>query len=73
MKYRVGDKDYCCDKMAGEACQKAGKNAKMVYVVGTTKTECKIQARIELSKAKLAAAMKALESNKPADKVASKA
>src|SRR5205085_11903265 len=24
MKYRVGDKDYCCDKMAGEACQKAG-------------------------------------------------
>lgn len=69
MKYRVGDKDFCCDKMAGDECKKAGKDAKMVFVVGTTKTECKVMARIELAKAKIQAAVKALENN---GKVASK-
>lgn len=71
MKYKVGEKEYCCDKMAGEAVAKAGKDAKMVFVVGKTTTPCKTMARIALAKAKILAAVQATQEK--AEKVATKA
>jgi len=58
MQYRVDGKDFCCDKMAGDACKSSGKN--MSYVVSGNEVHCKYMARVELDKAKIAAAMKAL-------------
>lgn len=57
--YRVGSKDFCCDKMAGEQAKKD--HAKIIYVVGEETIECPITARITTAKAKVMAAMKALE------------
>jgi hypothetical protein len=68
MAYRVDGKDFCCDKMAGDARQKTGKD--MTYVVGKTCTPCKDTARVELDKAKVMAVMKALETTDKADKKA---
>lgn len=59
MKYRVGDEEFCCDKMAGEKAKSNG--GKIVYVVDGKTIECDIMARIQLDRAKIMAASKALE------------
>lgn len=66
MKYRVGEKDFCCDKMAGDEMKKTNA-AKMSYVVGKDTMDCKVKARIALDRAKVEAAAKALSTM---DKVA---
>lgn len=66
MSYRVDGKDFCCDKMAGAACKTTGKD--MTFVVGETETPCQVTARIELDKAKVAAAVKALAETKVASR-----
>lgn len=65
--YRVGTKNFDCDKEAGEAAK--ADHAKITYVVGDNTMECPIQARIETAKAKVAAAMAAVtKANKTQDK-----
>ncbi|MEE8170505.1 MAG: hypothetical protein V3T70_08155 [Phycisphaerae bacterium] len=59
MSYRVDGKDFSCDKMAGAKCDGTGKD--LMFVVGETCTPCKVTARIALAKAKIVAALKALE------------
>lgn len=66
LQYRVDGKDFCCDKMAGAACKTTGKN--MSYVVNGSEVHCKDMARVELDKAKVAAAMKALNGTQTASK-----
>lgn len=51
MSYKVGDKSFCCDKMAGAASKKSGK--KMAYVVGEQETGCPTTAKLMLAQAKL--------------------
>lgn len=57
--YRVGSKNFYCDKMAGDEAAKTSQQ--IVFVVGENTTQCKVTARITLAKARLAAAAKALE------------
>ncbi len=58
MKWAVGDKSFCCDKMAAEAAQKDGK--KVEYCVGDKKLQCPVEASVELELAKIDAAVHAL-------------
>lgn len=51
MKYKVGDKTFCCDKMAGAAAKENG--AKMTFVVGDQETCCPTTAKLRLTEAKL--------------------
>jgi len=59
LSYKVGEKSFCCDKMAGEEATKTSQ--KIMYVVGQDCTPCNIMGRVNLAKAKVAAAVKALE------------
>ncbi len=58
MKWAVGDKSFCCDKMAGEAAQKEGKQVE--YYVGEKKLQCPVEASVELELAKIDAAVRSL-------------
>lgn len=58
MKWKVGEKTYCCDKMAGEAAQKEHKQVE--FCVGEKTTACKDTASVELARAKIEAAVTAL-------------
>jgi len=51
MTYKVGDKSFCCDKMAGAAAKEAHKD--MVFVVGEEETPCKTTAQLMLTQAKV--------------------
>ena len=51
MKYKVGDKTFCCDKMAGAAVKESG--AKMTFVVGDEETCCPTTAKLLLTEKKL--------------------
>jgi hypothetical protein len=55
----VDGQKYSCPKEAEQACAKSGKKAE--YVVGDMKTNCPITAGVELAKARIDAARKALE------------
>jgi hypothetical protein len=55
---KVGDKSYCCDKMAAMAAKSNG--SKCEFQVGDCKTPCKKTAEMELARARVEAARKAL-------------
>lgn len=57
MSYAVADKTYSCPDEAKKACTG---DAKVEYVVGDVKSCCDVLASIELSKARIAAASKAI-------------
>ncbi len=59
MKMVVGGETYACPMEAKTACDKSGKQIE--YVIGETKTPCKVTAQVELLKAKISAARKAAE------------
>lgn len=68
MTMLVDGQSFTCQKTAQQACEKSGK--KCTYVVGDTcRTECRSTARVELAKARIAAAREALRQT---DEVASK-
>ncbi len=56
---KVQDKEFCCEKMAGEAAKKAG--CSVEYVVGEQKFECDVQASVMLAVSKVRAALAELE------------
>jgi hypothetical protein len=60
MSYKVGDKTFCCDKMAGAESSKNGE--KMHYVVGEEETGCAETARLMLTEAKAQAMVEAAAS-----------
>ncbi len=51
MKYKVGEKSFCCDKMAGAEVKQSGK--KMLFVVGGEETECQTAAKVNLARAQI--------------------
>lgn len=57
MKMMVGDKEYQCPASAQEACKDG---QQIAYQIGETRTPCKVSARVELAKAKILSAMKAV-------------
>ena len=59
MSWAVGEKSYQCPVSAGDVAKADGK--KVEYVVGNTKTTCKVTASVELAKARVDAAILALE------------
>jgi hypothetical protein len=59
MGMKVGDKDYCCSTMAGDAAKASGKPVE--YVVGEKTSCCKIEAAVNVARAKLDAAIQALD------------
>lgn len=64
-KMVVDGAEYTCEKSAQKACQgsaaKDGGNKKCEYVVGETRTCCRSTAKVELAKAKIMAAYRALD------------
>jgi len=60
LSYKVGDKSFCCDKMAGAEATKSG--AKMTYVVGDKQTCCDKEANALLTEAKVHAMVEAAAS-----------
>jgi len=60
ISYKVGDKSFCCDKMAGAAAKES--NAKMTYVVGERETCCEQEAKMLLTEAKVRAMVEAAAS-----------
>jgi hypothetical protein len=60
MTYKVGDKAFHCDKMAGAECTHSGK--KMHYVVGEEETPCAETAKLILTEAKAQAMVEAAAS-----------
>ena len=56
--YKVGKETTCCNKSASELVKKSGE--KMTYVVAGKETCCNLEARLNLAKAKYAAAVKAM-------------
>jgi hypothetical protein len=60
MSYKVGDKSFCCDKMAGSESSKNGQ--KMHYVVGDEETSCVKSAKLMLTEAKAQAMVEAAAS-----------
>ena len=58
MKMMVGDKCYQCPMSAGDAAKKENKTVE--YVVGETKACCDKEAKVNLAKARIDAAMKAM-------------
>ncbi len=57
MSYKVGEKSFSCDKMAGAEHDKSGKT--MTFVVGDKETGCSQSAHGMMVKAKVSAAVKA--------------
>jgi len=51
ISYKVGEKSFCCDKMAGDYSKETGKS--ITYVVGDEETSCPITAKLMLNKAKI--------------------
>lgn len=51
MKYKVGEKSFCCDKMAGAEVKQSGK--KMLFVVDGEETDCPTAAKINLARAQI--------------------
>ncbi len=51
MTYKVADKSFTCDKMAGGASKETGKA--ITYVVGDEETSCETSAKLMLNKAKV--------------------
>ena len=60
MTYKVGTESTCCSKTAAELAKKSGGNT--TYVVGDAECGCNYEARLNLAKAKYAAAVKAIAS-----------
>jgi hypothetical protein len=60
MSYKVGDKTFCCDKMAGAESSKNGQ--KMHYLVGDEETGCTKSANLMLTRAKAEAMVEAAAS-----------
>lgn len=60
ISYKVGDKSFCCSKMAGAECSKSGKN--MTYVVGSEEAGCEKDAGRLLAKAQVRAIVTAAAS-----------
>ena len=71
MTYKVGKESTCCSKSAGEMVKKSGE--KMVYVVAGEETCCEMTARLNLAKAKYAAAVKAIATTASTEKKAAEA
>ena len=63
LKCVVDGKEYSCDKSAQAACQSKGEGAAKTceYKVGDMKTGCELTAKVELAKARIAAAFKVVE------------
>ena len=61
MAMNVDGQSYSCPKEAQQASEKTGKTCQ--YKVGECKTECKSTAQVELSKARIEAARKAIETH----------
>jgi len=59
MTYKVGDKSFCCGKMAGEAMTKS-KTKSMTYLVAGKETPCSKTATSMLARAKVTAIVKAV-------------
>jgi hypothetical protein len=55
----VDGKSYCCEKSAEMAAKRSGK--KCEYQVGDAKTPCQTTARVELAKARIQAAVEAIQ------------
>ncbi len=51
LKYKVGEKSFCCDKMAGAEVKQSGK--KMLFVVDGEETGCQTSAKITLAHAQI--------------------
>ena len=51
MTYKVGDKSFCCDKLAGAKAKETG--TKIVYVVGEEETCCSQAAQLKLTETKI--------------------
>jgi hypothetical protein len=60
MKWAVGDKTFCCDKMAKQELASC-KDKKIEYVVGEVRCEDEIQAKVQVARARLIAAVEAVE------------
>jgi hypothetical protein len=60
ISYKVGDKSFCCDKMAGAEAKKS--DAKMTFVVGERETCCEQEAKMLLTEAKVRAMVEAAAS-----------
>jgi len=58
MKYRVGDKEFCCGETAASVAKEC--NGKILYVVGTESTPCNVTARLMAARMKVEAAERAL-------------
>jgi hypothetical protein len=58
-KRKVGDKEYCCSSMAGDAAKK--ENKPVEYVVGDTKVESEPAARVAMVRARIVAAAEVLK------------
>lgn len=58
MKWKVGDKDFCCSSMAGQAAKKSDQKVK--YIVGEQTLECSQEASVALAKARILAAANVL-------------
>ena len=51
MKYKVGEKSFCCDKMAGLEVKQSGK--KLLFVVDGEETDCPTAAKVNLARAQI--------------------
>jgi len=51
MKYKVGQKSFCCDKMAGAEVKQSGK--KILFVVDGEETDCPTAAKVNLARAQI--------------------
>ncbi|MCH7994652.1 MAG: hypothetical protein IIB57_09430 [Planctomycetes bacterium] len=51
MAYKVGEKSFCCDKMAGAEVKQSGK--KMLYVVDGEETDCPTAAKFNMARAQI--------------------
>lgn len=60
MKWAVGDKQFCCDKMAGAEAAKC-KDAKVEYVVGDSRFSDEMQAKVHVARARVLAAAEVIE------------
>lgn len=61
MKMVVGSEQFECPMSAQDAATKAGKPIE--YAIGECRTPCKVTARVELAKARITAALKAIASD----------
>ena len=51
MAYKVGEKSFCCDKMAGAEVKQSGK--KMLFVVDGEETDCPTAAKFNMARAQI--------------------